>query len=309
MMDGMVQAIRRGLDDAGFTHLPIMSYAAKFASGYYGPFRDAAESAPSFGDRRGYQMDPANGDEALREVALDLAEGADIVMVKPALAYLDIVRRVKDTFGVPVAAYNVSGEYAMVKAAAARGWIDERRIVLETLTGIKRAGDRHDPDLPRPGRGQVAEARMTDPTTMDFGIPQVLRRSDESPMSKPFDATTKELLEKDPRAWLELAAGPEAGQRSRAQRGPLHNHHRGGLSLLVEEAGALDGPRRVPDRLRPDSAPAPPALQYPRPLPPRPAGAERRLALAPRGRRPAMSGLLQHRLPDGSSTTSFGTMW
>ena len=140
MMDGMVQAIRRGLDDAGFTHIPIMSYAAKFASGYYGPFRDAAESAPSFGDRRGYQMDPANGDEAIREVALDLAEGADIVMVKPALAYLDIARRVKDTFGVPVAAYNVSGEYAMVKAAAARGWIDERRIVLETLTGIKRAG-------------------------------------------------------------------------------------------------------------------------------------------------------------------------
>ncbi len=117
-----------------------MSYAAKFASGYYGPFREAAESAPSFGDRRSYQMDPANADEALREVALDLAEGADIVMVKPALAYLDIVRRVKETFGVPVAAYNVSGEYAMVKAAAANGWIDERRIVLETLTGIKRAG-------------------------------------------------------------------------------------------------------------------------------------------------------------------------
>ena len=140
MMDGMVQAIRQGLDAAGFTDMPIMSYAAKFASGYYGPFRDAAESAPSFGDRRTYQMDPANGDEALREVALDLAEGADIVMVKPALAYLDIISRVKETFGVPVAAYNVSGEYAMVKAAAANGWIDERRIVLETLTGIKRAG-------------------------------------------------------------------------------------------------------------------------------------------------------------------------
>ena len=140
MMDGMVQAIRHGLDGAGCTHIPIMSYAAKFASGYYGPFRDAAESAPSFGDRRGYQMDPANGDEAIREVSLDLAEGADIVMVKPALAYLDIARRVKDTFGVPVAAYNVSGEYAMVKAAALRGWIDERRIVLETLTGFKRAG-------------------------------------------------------------------------------------------------------------------------------------------------------------------------
>jgi porphobilinogen synthase len=154
MMDGMVQAIRRGLDGAGFTHVPIMSYAAKFASGYYGPFRDAAESTPSFGDRRGYQMDPANGDEALREVALDLAEGADIVMVKPALAYLDIARRVKESFGVPLAAYNVSGEYAMVKAAAARGWIDERRIVLETLTGFKRAGidmilTYHAPDVAR----------------------------------------------------------------------------------------------------------------------------------------------------------------
>jgi porphobilinogen synthase len=140
MIDGMVQAIRHGLDAAGFTHIPIMSYAAKFASGYYGPFRDAAESAPSFGDRRGYQMDPANGDEALREAALDLAEGADIIMVKPALAYLDIARRLKETFGVPLAAYNVSGEYAMVKAASRMGWIDERRIVLETLTGFKRAG-------------------------------------------------------------------------------------------------------------------------------------------------------------------------
>jgi len=140
MMDGMVRAIRRGLDGAGFTNLPVMSYAAKFASGYYGPFRDAAQSAPSFGDRRTYQMDPANANEALREVALDLAEGADIVMVKPALAYLDIVHRVKQTCGVPVAAYNVSGEYAMIKAAAANGWIDEQRIVLETLTSIKRAG-------------------------------------------------------------------------------------------------------------------------------------------------------------------------
>ncbi len=140
MMDGMVQAIRHGLDGSGFPHVPILSYAAKFASAYYGPFRDAAESAPSFGDRRSYQMDPANGDEALREVELDLAEGADMFMVKPALAYLDIVRRVKERFGVPLAAYNVSGEYAMVKAAAQRGWIDERRIVLETLTSFKRAG-------------------------------------------------------------------------------------------------------------------------------------------------------------------------
>jgi porphobilinogen synthase len=140
MLDGMVGAIRKGLDEAGFTHLPILSYAAKYASGFYGPFRDAAESPPQFGDRASYQMDPANGDEALREVALDLAEGADLVMVKPALAYLDVIRRVKERFGVPVAAYNVSGEFAMVKAAAQKGWIDERRVALEILTGIKRAG-------------------------------------------------------------------------------------------------------------------------------------------------------------------------
>ncbi len=154
MMDGMVQAIRRGLDGAGFVDVPILSYAAKYASGYYSPFREAAESAPSFGDRRSYQMDPANTDEALREAALDLAEGADMIMVKPALAYLDILRRVKDEFRVPTAAYNVSGEYAMVKAAAARGWIDERRIVLETLTGMRRAGadmilTYHAPDVAR----------------------------------------------------------------------------------------------------------------------------------------------------------------
>jgi porphobilinogen synthase len=140
MMDGMVAAIRHGLDDAGFTHVPILSYAAKYASGFYGPFRDAAESPPQFGDRSTYQMDPANSDEALREVALDLEEGADIVMVKPALSYLDIIRRVKDRFQVPVAAYNVSGEFAMVKAAAQNGWIDERKVALEILTSIKRAG-------------------------------------------------------------------------------------------------------------------------------------------------------------------------
>jgi porphobilinogen synthase len=140
MLDGMVQAVRAGLDAAGFGHLPILSYAAKYASGFYGPFRDAAESPPQFGDRSGYQMDPGNAAEALREVALDLAEGADMVMVKPALAYLDVLRRVKDQFGVPTAAYNVSGEFAMVKAAAAKGWIDERRVALEILTSIKRAG-------------------------------------------------------------------------------------------------------------------------------------------------------------------------
>jgi len=140
MLDGMVRTIRAALDGAGFEWLPIMSYAAKYASGFYGPFRDAAESPPQFGDRNTYQMDPANSAEALREVALDLQEGADIVMVKPALAYLDIIRLVKDRFAVPLAAYNVSGEFAMVKAAAQRGWIDERRVALEILTGIKRAG-------------------------------------------------------------------------------------------------------------------------------------------------------------------------
>lgn len=140
MLDGMVAAIRAGLDAAGFAGVPILSYSAKYASGFYGPFRDAAESPPQFGDRNSYQMDPANSDEAMREVALDVAEGADIVMVKPALSYLDIIRRVKDRFGVPVAAYNVSGEFAMVKAAARNGWIDERRVTLEILTSIKRAG-------------------------------------------------------------------------------------------------------------------------------------------------------------------------
>ena len=140
MMDGMVKAIRSGLDAAGFTDIPILSYAAKYASGFYGPFRDAAESPPQFGDRNTYQMDPANGDEAMKEVALDLAEGADMIMVKPALSYLDIIRRVKERFRVPVAAYNVSGEFAMVKAAAAKGWIDERRVTLEILTSIRRAG-------------------------------------------------------------------------------------------------------------------------------------------------------------------------
>src|SRR6266704_1151366 len=140
MMDGRVGAIRKGLDAAGMADTPILSYAAKYASAFYGPFREAADSAPQFGDRRGYQMDPANVREALREVRLDVEEGADIVMVKPALAYLDVIRAVKEAFDRPVAAYNVSGEYAMVKAAAARGWVDEERIVKETLTSIRRAG-------------------------------------------------------------------------------------------------------------------------------------------------------------------------
>jgi porphobilinogen synthase len=141
MMDGMIEALRTALDAEGFNHLPIMSYAAKYASGFYGPFREAAESTPQFGDRRSYQMDPANGSEALREVALDVAEGADILMVKPALSYLDVIRRVKQAHPeIPLAAYNVSGEYAMVKAAAEKGWIDEQRVALEILTSIKRAG-------------------------------------------------------------------------------------------------------------------------------------------------------------------------
>ena len=140
MMDGFVQAIREGLDEAGFEDTPILSYAAKYASAYYGPFRDAADSAPQFGDRRTYQMDPANAREALKEIELDIAEGADMLMVKPALAYMDVILRVKEATNLPVAAYNVSGEYAMIKAAALNGWIDEERVVMETLLGFKRAG-------------------------------------------------------------------------------------------------------------------------------------------------------------------------
>jgi porphobilinogen synthase len=140
MMDGRVKAIRRALDEAGYTHIPIMAYSAKTASAFYGPFREAVESAPQFGDRRGYQMDPANAREALRELAEDIAEGADIVMVKPALPNLDIIARARQLFQVPIAAYNVSGEYSMVKAAARLGWLDERRVTLEVLTSIRRAG-------------------------------------------------------------------------------------------------------------------------------------------------------------------------
>ena len=140
MMDGRVAAIRKGLDEAGLSGTPIMAYSAKYASGFYGPFREAAQSTPQFGDRRGYQMDPANVREALREVELDIAEGADIVMVKPALAYLDVIRAVRERTNLPVAAYNVSGEYAMVKAAAQAGWLDHDRVVMEILTSIRRAG-------------------------------------------------------------------------------------------------------------------------------------------------------------------------
>jgi len=140
MMDGRVGAIRSALDQNGFAHVAIMAYSAKFASAFYGPFREAAESAPKFGDRRSYQMDPPNGDEAMREVALDLEEGADIVMVKPALPYLDLIYRVKQEFNVPVAAYNVSGEYSMIRAAGLNGWLDEERTVMEVLTSIRRAG-------------------------------------------------------------------------------------------------------------------------------------------------------------------------
>jgi porphobilinogen synthase len=140
MMDGQIGALREGLDEAGFDAVPIMAYSAKYASCFYGPFREAAESAPSFGDRRSYQMDPANSDEAIREITLDVAEGADIIMVKPALPYLDVIRRAKEEFDLPLAAYNVSGEFAMVKAAAQMGWIDGERAMLESLTAIRRAG-------------------------------------------------------------------------------------------------------------------------------------------------------------------------
>ncbi|MBP2072580.1 porphobilinogen synthase [Thermoanaerobacterium butyriciformans] len=140
MMDGRVKAIRDILDENGYVNTPIISYSAKYASSFYGPFREAAESAPQFGDRKSYQMDPANSDEALREISLDIEEGADIIMIKPALPYLDIIRRAKDTFNIPIAAYNVSGEYSMIKAASQMGYIDEKSAVLESLTGIKRAG-------------------------------------------------------------------------------------------------------------------------------------------------------------------------
>lgn len=140
MMDKRVGAIRKALDEAGFTYTPIMAYSAKFASGYYGPFRDAAHSAPGFGDRKTYQMDPANGQEALREVEEDIAEGADLIIAKPAMAYMDIIRAIHEKYNVPIVAYNVSGEYAMVKAAAANGWIDEKKIVMENMIGMKRAG-------------------------------------------------------------------------------------------------------------------------------------------------------------------------
>jgi len=154
MMDGRVTALRAELDREGFENVPIMAYSAKYASAFYGPFREAAESAPQFGDRRGYQMDPANAREALREVAVDVEEGADVVMVKPALPYLDVIRRVREATNLPVAAYNVSGEYSMLKAAAQNGWLDEKRAVLEALTGIKRAGAEiiisyHAPDVAR----------------------------------------------------------------------------------------------------------------------------------------------------------------
>jgi len=140
MMDGRVAAVRKKLDENSFADIAILSYAAKYSSAFYGPFREAAQSTPQFGDRRSYQMDPANVREALKEVALDLEEGADMVMVKPALPYLDVIRAVRERFDVPVGAYNVSGEYAMVKAAAQKGWLDEKRVVLEVLTGIQRAG-------------------------------------------------------------------------------------------------------------------------------------------------------------------------
>ena len=153
MMDGRVAAIRETLDDNGFDHIPIMSYAVKYASGYYGPFREAAESTPQFGDRRSYQMDPANRLEALREAPMDVEEGADILMVKPGLPYLDIVREMRNEFNLPLAVYNVSGEYSMIKAAAKMGWIDEDRVIMETMICLQARRRRPDPHLPRQGSG------------------------------------------------------------------------------------------------------------------------------------------------------------
>jgi porphobilinogen synthase len=140
MMDGFVYAIRKGLDEAGYAHIPILSYAVKYASNFYGPFRDAAHSTPEFGDRRSYQMDPANAREAMREAASDVAEGADMLMIKPAMSYMDVIYRVKERFDLPVVVYNVSGEYSMIKAAALNGWIDEEKVVMETMLSFKRAG-------------------------------------------------------------------------------------------------------------------------------------------------------------------------
>ena len=198
MMDGRVGAIRAALDDEGFADTPILAYSAKFASAFYGPFREAADSTPAFGDRRGYQMDPANGDEALREALLDVEEGADIVMVKPALPYLDVIRRVKDATRLPVAAYNVSGEYAMVKAAAAAGYLDERAAVLETLTVDPPRRRRHRHHLPREGRRPMASA--TDRNAPSCAAARTAPRPARRPRQAP--------------------AQPDAGRASRSSRGP-----------------------------------------------------------------------------------------
>ena len=249
MMDGRVGALRAALDDHGLSETPLIAYSAKFASAFYGPFREAADSAPQSGDRKGYQMDPANALEAVREAKLDADEGADIVMVKPALPYLDVIRRVKDATGMPVAAYNVSGEYAMVKAAAAQGLLDERAAVLEALTGIRRAGRRHRDHLPRQGRRQVAVARA-----------KVRSRRDGSAV--PLDETDKKLLNLMQGSFA-LAAGPVQGRRGagRDRRGGGHgagpvparqaDHPRGHADLrhprarLQLDAGRGQGRRRA----------------------------------------------------------------
>ena len=234
----------RGSTRPASLEIPILSYAAKFASGYYGPFREAAESAPAFGDRRTYQMDPANGDEALREVALDLAEGADMVMVKPALAYLDIVRRVKERFGVPVAVYNVSGEYAMVKAAAAKGWIDEGRIVLETLTGFKRSGadmilTYHAP-MWRAGCASDERRYLTNLTcktksrcNMDSRTPAKVDASVSAP-AEPRGFRPRESG--DPRRREQ----PRAGVRGRRRRAAVHGPRRGAYLYDIDGHRYID---------------------------------------------------------------------
>ena len=209
MMDGRVGAIRSQLDAEGYTETPIIAYSAKFASAFYGPFREAAESAPAFGDRRGYQMDPANVREAVREAAIDVEEGADVVMVKPALPYLDVIARVREAVPVPVAAYNVSGEYAAIKAAAERGWLDERAAVLETLTSIRRAGADIDRHLPRQGGGRVAAGVRS-------AVSEAASARRRAPPCR-CDETDKRLLNLlqssfplDPRPFAAVAARPAA---------------------------------------------------------------------------------------------------
>ena len=255
MMDGRVGAIRAALDEEGLAETPILAYSAKFASAFYGPFREAADSAPAFGDRRAYQMDPANGNEAVREARLDVEEGADIVMVKPALPYLDLIRLIKDDTQMPLAAYNVSGEYAMVKAAVAAGYMDERATVLEILTSIRRAGADVDDHLPRKGR-----RRMASVTRHRHG-PKLRSRKDGAAI--PLDDLDKRLLNLmqgsfpiAPRPYQHVAArgghrrgggdGPRQAPARRADHSPGHADLRHPCARLLVDAGRRQGRSREP---------------------------------------------------------------